>query len=146
MSYSLTRSLVLSDQRTYSLPLHLKRKKGRPRKKRIEQFRQGLPAEFAAEDVGSQDASQQAGEAVESGEQSSESEDRIACWDRGIEEDKRIAAKGQAEENGNAVLGGNSTAGKSKRSPKHSWECVLEPIEQPAITVTVASRTRSGRL
>lgn len=63
------------------MPPDLKRKKGCPRKKRIEQFRQGLQDKFGAKDIVSQNASQQAVEAAESREDSSEAEGRIECWD-----------------------------------------------------------------
>jgi hypothetical protein len=128
------------------LPPDLKRRRGRPRKKRMDQFRQGLQEEFVAEDVGSQNASQQAEEVLELREDSSEAEGGIESWDGEMGDGKSIAAEDQAEENGRTVLGGNSTVGMSKRPPKHSWEWVLEPVEQPATVVTVSSRTRSGRL
>lgn len=76
--------------------------------------------EFVAEDVGSQNSSQQSEEALESRQDSSEAEGGIESWDGEMGDGKRIAAEDQAEENGCTVLGGNSTEGKSKRTPKHS--------------------------
>jgi hypothetical protein len=35
---------------------------------------------------------------------------------------------------------------QSKRPSKHSWDWVLEPVNQPESSTIVASRTRSGRL
>ena len=124
------------------LPPDLKRRRGQPRRKRTEQFKQGLREEFVAEDIGSQDTAQQGREAMES-EDSSAAEDGIESWNGDMGEDEGTVAE---DEEVDAVLGGNSAAGKSKRTPKHSWEWVVEPVEPPAMTATTASRTRSGRL
>ena len=84
-------------------------------------------------------------EAVAPGMDKLKAELGMESWDEAMGNSEGAATENQADEGGHAGLDGKSIAGSSMPRPKHSWEWVLEPIEQ-ARAVILASKASSGRL
>jgi hypothetical protein len=134
------------------LPPLLKRKRGRPRKKRTEQGSQVMRHQVVGED---QELEGNGPEELDS--TSNMDQDESGDSDMGVEQDlgdtdSEMAATNALDsgameiepEVSESSAAGVTTSAGAARPPKHSREWVLEPVEQ-SVPAVLQSRTRSGR-